>query len=193
MDIGANTGQFAARLRATGWSGKIVSVEPLPDEHAEISAAAKSDARWTVADRTALGAERGEIILYRYADSSLTSALKPLQDSAHFGAPTEVPTPVTTLDELMGSLGLDPARTFVKIDVQGLEMQVIAGGGGTLAKAPGATIELALSRIYEGEPGYLDVLTALDAHGLVPVYFCHVTSRRRMQPEAQMDAILLRR
>ena len=71
-------------------------------------------------------------------------------------------------------------------------MQVIAGGAKTLARAAGVSVELALQRIYQEEPGYLEVLSALDAYGLVPVYFSHVTSKRRMRPEMQMDAVLLR-
>lgn len=193
IDIGANRGQFARRLRDTGYAGHILSVEPLPQEHAELLAASAADPRWVIAPRTALGAEPGEITIHRYADSSLSSALRPASSGTAFGEAEEVPTPLTTLDALVAEHVPADARPFVKIDVQGLEMQVIAGGSAVLDRCAGASVELALTRIYDGEPGYLEVLGALDAHGLVPVFFSHVTSKRRMGPEMQMDALLLRR
>lgn len=193
LDIGANRGQFAQRLRSTGYQGRILSVEPLPEEHAHLLDLSAGDPAWTIAPRVALGAEDGEITLFRYADSSLSSALKPVGTAAEFADAVEVQTPLTTLDALVQAHAPDTRQMFVKIDVQGLEMQVIGGGAQTLGAACGVSVELALRQIYQGEPGYLEVLTALDAHGLVPVYFSHVTSKRRMRPEMQMDAVLLRK
>ena len=193
VDIGANRGQFAQRLRSTGYTGKILSVDPLPDEHAHLEHISRDDPDWQIAPRIALGDHEGEITLYRYADSSLSSALKPVGNDAGFNDAVEVPTRLTTLDALMAGNLVEGSHPFIKIDVQGLEMQVIAGGGETLSKASGVSIELALRRIYEGEPGYLEVLSALDSVGLVPVFFSHVTSKRRMRPEFQMDAVLLRK
>ena len=192
IDIGANRGQFAQRLRATGYAGRILSVEPLPDEHAHLERISAGDPLWTIAPRIAIGGQKGEITLYRYADTSLSSALQPAGNAAEFADAKEVLTPLTTLDALIAEHVSEEARLFVKIDVQGLEMQVIAGGSATLDRAAGVSVELALRRIYKDEPSYLEVLTALDAHGLVPVYFSHVTSRCRMRPEMQMDAVLLR-
>ncbi|MEM7210438.1 MAG: FkbM family methyltransferase [Pseudomonadota bacterium] len=192
IDIGANTGQFAQRLRATGYKGKILSVEPLPDEHAHLTTVSARDPAWTIAPRTAIGAESGEITIHRYADSSLSSALRPANAAKEFGESAEITTPLTSLDALVADHVPEGAPMFIKIDVQGLEMQVIAGGASVLDRCAGVSVELALRRIYQDEPGYLEVLIALDAHGLVPVFFSHVTSKRRMRPEWQMDALLLR-
>lgn len=192
LDIGANTGQFAQRLRTTGYRGKILSVEPLPQEHEGLMTSSASDPDWVIAPRTALGSEPGEIIIHRYADSSLSSALRPANAAREFGQSEKVPTPLTTLDALIAQHVPQDAKIFIKIDVQGLEMQVISGGAKALDRCVGVSVELALRRIYQDEPGYLEVLGALDAHGLTPCYFSHVTSKRRLRPEWQMDAVLLR-
>jgi len=37
LDIGANIGQYGAAIRASGFSGQIISCEPLPDAFAHLS------------------------------------------------------------------------------------------------------------------------------------------------------------
>ena len=38
IDVGANVGQYAQRLRAAGWAGPILSIEPIPEVHAVLAA-----------------------------------------------------------------------------------------------------------------------------------------------------------
>jgi predicted RNA methylase len=61
LDIGANTGQFAQGLRAWDYKGRIVSFEPLTEAHAQLCRNAKKDMNWMVAERTAIGAEKGSV------------------------------------------------------------------------------------------------------------------------------------
>jgi FkbM family methyltransferase len=193
LDIGANTGQHAQMLRAAGYKGRILSFEPLPEEHAGLEALAANDPAWDIAPRMALGAEAGEITIHRYTDSSLSSALAPAVEAPGFAASQAITAPIARLDDVIGDLVRPEDKLFVKIDVQGLEMQVFAGAAEIMNRAVGAEVELALTRIYKDEPGYLEVLGALDGFGLTPVYFAHVTAKRRMGPEKQMDVLLLRR
>ncbi|MEO1493478.1 MAG: FkbM family methyltransferase [Pseudomonadota bacterium] len=193
VDIGANTGQFGQMLRACGYTGRIVSFEPLPPEHAGLEALSANDPNWTIAPRMALGAETGEITINRYTDTSLSSALAPAVEASGFAVAEKITADLNRLDDVIGDLVRPEDTLFVKVDVQGLEMQVFAGGAQTMGRASGALVELALSRIYQNEPGYLEVLGALDGFGLTPVYFAHVTAKKKMGPEKQMDALLLRR
>jgi hypothetical protein len=46
IDIGANEGQYGKDLRANGFTGKIISFEPLNDAFAKLKQAAKNDTLW---------------------------------------------------------------------------------------------------------------------------------------------------
>jgi SAM-dependent methyltransferase len=48
FDVGANTGQYATRLRQIGFHGLIISLEPNPATFAELQAAAAADPKWIV-------------------------------------------------------------------------------------------------------------------------------------------------
>ncbi|MEO0621386.1 MAG: FkbM family methyltransferase [Pseudomonadota bacterium] len=194
VDIGANEGQFVRRMRSAGLSLPVLSVEPLEGAHARLRVAAAADPAWTVAPRMAVGAAPGEIQITRYADETLSSALPPHPRAVASPALAVVGRETVPRAPLDMILAENPAqRPFLKLDVQGVEADVIAGGPETLARTAGVLIELSLTPGYDGEAGYLTLLGTLDRLGFVPVYCAPVTRRRRLGPWLQMDALLVRR
>ena len=61
IDIGANTGQFAESLYDFGYAGQVLSFEPVPEAHQEISKRSLPYPKWTIAERMAIGETDGEI------------------------------------------------------------------------------------------------------------------------------------
>src|SRR5688572_28455647 len=55
IDVGANKGQYATRLRLAGWKKKIISVGPIPRVHEELKKKAIQDDEWLVLEHMALG------------------------------------------------------------------------------------------------------------------------------------------
>src|SRR3954451_5694866 len=71
IDVGANTGQYGKLLRGLGYSGAIVSYEPVEEAFRELCEAAEGDPGWR-AHQLALGAreEAGTIKVARGSDLS---------------------------------------------------------------------------------------------------------------------------
>jgi len=154
LDVGANEGQYAKRLRAAGHRGRILSFEPLHAPFTRLLEATASDTEWH-AFNCALGAEIGTGEINVGAKDS-TSSLRAVTDKAAAFHPGQrvVRTEkvrVDTLDEVLDRYGMDSDTTLLKMDVQGFEDQVLAGGKRSLDKIAAIQMEMAVTAIYEGE------------------------------------------
>lgn len=63
FDIGVNTRQFVLEMRDKGYSGKIVSFEPLTSAIKKLIQLSSKDENWLAYDRTAIGNRNGLLIL----------------------------------------------------------------------------------------------------------------------------------
>ncbi len=197
LDVGANRGQYAGYLRHAGWTGRIVSFEPLAEAHAALVVAAQGDTAWTVAPAMALGAAAGEAVLHVSAESDMSS-LREMRADFLAISPTsekigEERVPVATLDAVFADHVRAGERAFLKIDTQGYEREVLDGAGASLAAIAGIQLELSLVPLYEGEPGYREMLARLEGAGfetylVIPGYYS-----RHLGRMLQFDAVLFRR
>jgi FkbM family methyltransferase len=168
LDVGANEGLFARRLRANGYRGRIVSFEPLSAMFAKLEAAAADDPNW-ICVNVALGAKPDRLQLNRagnWASSSLL-AMNPRHSqaeprSAYVG--TEE-CEVARLDDLRAEF-LEPGEpVYLKLDVQGYELEVLRGAVRTLEQVGVMEAELSLVALYDGAPLFGEVVSYLDEHG----------------------------
>jgi FkbM family methyltransferase len=165
LDIGANIGQYASELRASGYDGTILSFEPLAASFAELEARARTDDAWE-AYRLALGDSDGEAVLY-VASNLASSSLLAMRPEAQAGAPdlTTIGSEtirVARLDSL--DLPVQPPA-ILKLDVQGYEDRVVAGGAETLRHVALIECELSLDRLYEGQPTFRQMIDLLGDRG----------------------------
>ena len=82
LDVGANVGQYATRLRQAAGPGRIVSFEPLPTARVALEQAAAADPLWEVAPPMALGASAGTVTLNVSPESDMSSTLPFLPEMA---------------------------------------------------------------------------------------------------------------
>lgn len=155
IDIGANEGQYGRTLRATGFRGSILSFEPSADAHQVLIQSVAGDRLWHVAERMAIGGEEGVKSL-NVSKNSVSSSLLAVRDSHIAAAPESVVTRrenicVKRLDDVVG-LYIDlGAPTYLKVDTQGYEWEVLRGAQKVLAGAVAVEIELSLVPLYDGQ------------------------------------------
>jgi FkbM family methyltransferase len=172
VDVGAHHGEYALSLRRHGYSGRIVSFEPVADSFRELSAVVRQDASWTV-HRLALGAAEEERLMNVPPRSSLASFLRPSAYSREiFGdeivARHQERVSVTTLDSFLSAgspADRSSSRLFLKIDAQGYDAQILDGAERILGLVHGLQVEVALKPLYDGVTPYLSQLGWLNDRG----------------------------
>lgn len=173
LDIGANTGQFATRVRHALPEAQIYSFEPLADCYQRLVGRMGGDPKF-LAFPVALGDAPGQAVIHRSAHRPASSLLEQsdlLKRIYPEAGPSEPETiTIRTLDEVATSLKLT-GNVLVKIDVQGYEDRVIRGGTKTIASAKALLMEISFQKLYEGQllfEGLFDLVRPLGFtfHGL---------------------------
>lgn len=196
LDVGANLGLYAQTLFGGGFQGHIVSFEPIGALHAGLRALARSNARWMIADRCALGAAGGEVDLHVAGNRASTSVLE-MSDRHREASPEAATvsverTPVRRLDEIGPVLVGDARRIFMKLDVQGFEPQVLEGAEGLLPRICGLQVEMSLAELYKGQTLFRELLDRILAMGFEMWGFDPVFTDIRTGRTLQVDGIFFR-
>jgi FkbM family methyltransferase len=192
IDVGANQGQYGAFLRErVGFTGRIVSFEPIPEIAEKLRARAASDGRWTVRE-CALGAKPGRLAINVTAMTTMSS-FHPLQVDFQSAHPV-VATPdveVSTLDaELVGAVNLNHA--YLKLDTQGFDLEVLKGASETIALFPALQTEISFQPFYRGMPTYRESLDAFGAHGFLVADLFLAAWDEKTQAAMEFDCIMVR-
>lgn len=169
FDVGANVGQYALFARSVGYLGKIVSFEPLPDAYAQLLQKAQIDPLWTVHPRCAIGATIGEAEI-NIAQNSFSSSLLPMLQTHARAAPASVyigkaATAVITLDSVFETYRISNETTFLKIDTQGFEQEVLEGVAINLHNLSGIQLELSTVPLYDHQQLYQYFFTFFESRG----------------------------
>src|SRR5258708_35304512 len=164
LDVGANSGQFALELFNAGFTGRIISFEPLSSAHAALRKVARNNPKWEVAPRCALGAHVGRAVI-NIAGNSFSSSLRPMLERHLAAAPqsayvgTEI-VPVETLGSVISRRFPGAAPRFaLKIDTQGFEGEVLDGLGALVEQCSAVLLEMPLDSLY-GDAADLPTLFA---------------------------------
>jgi FkbM family methyltransferase len=171
LDVGANVGQFAHLAREVFPDARIISFEPLPECFASLQTCLPGQN--FQAFNFALGDENAELDFHRAHHSPSSSFLR--MTESHIEAfpeskggqeSTAVKVQVRKLDEVAGELELKD-EILLKLDVQGYEDKVIAGGPETLKRVNAIITETSFRSLYQGQTLFQDVHAALLAAGFV--------------------------
>ena len=198
FDVGANAGHFGRELRRqVGFTGRIVSFEPMRAAHERLSAKARKDPLWDVAPRAAIGAQEGTVTM-NIARNSVSSSVLPMLEIHARAAPGSRYTDTETvrlaaLDALTPGYFRQESIAFLKVDTQGYESEVLKGATRTLARVVGVQLELSLIPLYAGQllmPELLEFMrdTGFDLWAITPAFTDPQNGRL-----LQVDAAFFRR
>lgn len=193
LDVGANEGQYARFVRQLGFGGRIISFEPLPIAHERLRQSALSDPIWTVAPRMALGDHEGEVSINLASNGGASSSILEMLETHEQAAPdvryvgSEV-VPISRLDCIAsGFLRGEEKNIFLKVDVQGYELQVLDGANELLKRIVGAQLEVSFVPLYQGQallPTLIDYMMrkGFEIWGIIPG-FADDSSGRMLQAD----------
>lgn len=197
LDVGANRGQYAATLLEAGYSGEIVSFEPLSACHdALVERAAAWPDRWRVAPRMALGDREGEVSLNVSAESDMSSIrdfdaafLAASPTSAFVGRET---VPVVRLDAIFDRHAGAGRRVLLKLDAQGYEREILDGASGVIERIAGIQVEMSLVPLYRGEATFDDMMARMRALGMELFLVIPGDYNRHLGRLLQIDGVFFR-
>jgi len=170
LDVGANEGQYAHLLRDLGFGGRIISFEPCALAHKRLQQSARQDALWTIAPRGALGNQEGQIRLNLASNGGQSSSVLPMLEAHKRAAPDAVyigseVVRITRLDRAASEHFAEAKNVFLKVDVQGYELEVLQGATDLLPKIEGAQLELSLVPLYQGQALFSELIDRMRVEG----------------------------
>ena len=171
IDVGANTGQFARFIFCFFPSAKLYCFEPLPEPFLALSTWAKTQQDRVTTFNLALGDMEGEVEMILHEDhtpsSSLLATTKLTEQYYPFTkGQKRIYVRQITLDSALEEMQSElSSEILIKLDVQGYEDRVIAGGREIFKKASACILEVSLDLLYEEQANFTQLVSMLDELG----------------------------
>ena len=198
LDVGAHRGEYGQSLRRNGYRGDIVSFEPIQENFQVLARVSAGDPGWHCVNY-ALGAENKTASINVSSATDFSSFHTPNAAArAIFGQAPAVQrseeVQIRRLDEMLDALPVDlsTGQTYLKLDTQGWDLEVIAGAKGVLDGIAALQTEVAIQPIYDGMPTMVDSIVALAEAGFVPSGLFPVTLDQRLAL-VELDLVAVRR
>ncbi|MFT3978958.1 MAG: FkbM family methyltransferase [Ferruginibacter sp.] len=175
LDVGANTGQFAQKMIAMGFDGKIISFEPLSSAYVLLGKNASHHPAWSVSERAAIGNEDGTIMINiagnNHSSSILTVNKVHVDAAPAAGIIGKEEVLIQKLDTIAAKF-CDANGILLKIDTQGFEKNVLLGAEKLIReKVKIIQLEISLLPLYEGAPAFEEMINLLDHMGFKPLFY----------------------
>jgi FkbM family methyltransferase len=159
LDIGANNGEFSKEIFAHLPHAQVYAFEPLGDCYKTLQHTFAGNPNFH-SYNVALSNAAGESTIHRssFHPSSSMRTMAALHKTLYPKTAGAMEEKVTTarLDDIAKDIQVD-GNLMIKIDVQGFEDTVIAGGTETFKRASLVLIETAFVELYEGQPLFGDI------------------------------------
>lgn len=163
IDVGAYEGSWTRMVRGVFPAAPVLMVEAQRGMAARLQALC-SELRGVGFASAVLGTESGKEVTF--FEMGTGSSYLPERSNA---PRTAVKYRTKTLDEVAESFA---GPLFLKVDVQGAELDVLAGGSATLERSEVVQLEVPLVAYNEGAPSLLDVLRYMEQREYALIDIC---------------------
>lgn len=161
VDIGADVGDWTRKIKAVFSDAPVLMVEAREAQRDKLEDVSRSlkDVRFEVA---LLGPEPKSDVEFFVLNTGSSIY------SERSNAPRSTTRlPMKTLDELLVHHDRLKPPLFLKLDVQGAELDILKGGNESLARAELVQLEVPFASYNEGAPTAADVIAFMDLRGFV--------------------------
>ena len=187
VDGGANVGDFARMARSVFPDARIDLIEPQPSCHAALAAFAKAS-DGVVLHALAVGREEGTLEMA--FDPGVPSTGAHMVKEGYSGSLAVQSVPVQTLDSILTGITRQD-RTFLKLDLQGWELEALHGA---MAVLPDIEVILTEVSFYAQayEPTIATLITFLAENDFILYDIAALGARQRDNRAHQADFVFVR-
>jgi FkbM family methyltransferase len=184
IDIGAFRGEWTLNTKAIFPTASIVMIEPQDDKEPILKEIERVHPSITYV-KSLVGKEKKEAVTFFEMESG--SSIYEEQTTHNR---TVKSYPMQTVDSLLIDKALGE-ECFIKLDVQGAELDVLKGAIHTLKKCSAVLLEASLLNYNQGAPLFADIVAYMKEIGFVVFDICEM---RRKQDHTlfQVDLLFLR-
>jgi FkbM family methyltransferase len=186
VDVGAHVGDWSRLIRKVFPAPPIVMIEARPSQQPALQKACAElhDAAHVIA---LLGSQSRDDVDFYVQDTG----------SSLFGERSNVPRssaklPMRTMDEVVGGDARLKPPLFLKLDVQGAELEVLRGAPTAMSLAEVIQVEVQLLPYNEGAPPAAEVIAFMDQHGFA-IFDVAGFVRPNQTDLVQLDLVFVRK
>jgi len=185
VDVGAYEGHWTALCKTYFPDADVLMIEAQPSKAATLSAFAVQCDGQVTTEIALLGPADGLSVPFHEMETGSSVLAE--------NSPTARSTSQRTTVALDTLLGARPQRVdFLKLDVQGYELEVLKGAHKALAEAEFVLMETSLMPVNQGCPTFAEVMRFMDGQGFRLFDLCD-QGRRRDGVLWQLDLLFIKR
>lgn len=184
IDIGAFEGEWTKEVSRIFPEASFLMLEAQPSKEEKLKVLKSNKVDYQI---SLLGPKSGQKAKF-YINETVSSALpESAKDNQDF-----IEIPMCTLDEVLSEKSFTDAN-FLKLDVQGYELEVLKGAASILNRVEVVLMEVSLLEINQGAPLIKDVINFMDQHSFVCYDICSLIRRPLDKALWQTDLIFVKK
>ncbi len=184
IDVGAFEGEWTKEVSKIFAEASFLMLEAQSSKEEKLRVLKSHKVDYRISLLGPVSGQKAKFYINETVSSALPESAKENQDF--------VEIPMYTLDEILIEKSFTDAN-FLKLDVQGYELEVLKGATSILSKVEVVLMEVSLIEINKGAPLIKDVISFMDDHSFVCYDICSLIRRPLDQALWQTDLIFVKK